>query len=90
VAGNHNEKNVAAVAGGILVGSLAESDAPVGVPELEVGRSPAEPSDGKYTRHEAVGKGQEIAETLRAPAWEFEWATPPLDGGRTKLWADET
>ena len=86
VAGNHYEKNVVAGAGGM--GSLAESGALVGVPEHEVGRSTAGPSDGRYTQHAVVGKGRGIAETLRAPAWEFESATPPLDGPvRTKLWA---
>lgn len=68
VAGDHNEKMAAAVDGGILAGSLVESAAPAGVLEDEAGCSTAGPSDGKYTPHEAVGKQQEIAETLRAPA----------------------
>lgn len=66
--GNYYEKNAVAVAGGI--GTLAESGAPVVVvvPEHEVGCPTQGPSDGKYTRYAALGKGREIAETLRAPA----------------------
>lgn len=90
VVGNYYEKNAVAVAGGI--GTLAESGVPVVVvvvvPGHEVGCPTPGPSDGKYTRHAALGKGREIAETLRAPAWELEWVISPLDGlVRTNLGA---
>ena len=54
--------------GEISVENLAESDVPVGVLEHEAEGSTAGPNGEKHTRHEAVGKEQEISGTLRVPA----------------------